>query len=130
MKEKSLKKLQATVDNYLNDKCNDNDNHIIALLREIMVVEKEYISGEILFNQLKESYFDSDDAASSFIEKLYDYDTEALETYIDIYLERAYEDEMDDTNINDKIIKLNNLLISINPELTILLDKKINNMNN
>ncbi len=128
MKEKSLEKLQATVDNYLNDNLNELDKHIISLLKEIMVVEKEYISGEIIFNQLKESYFDTDEVTANFVDKLYNLENEALETYIDIYLEETYEDEMKDTDTNDKIIKLNNLLIEINPELTVLVDKKINNI--
>ena len=128
MKEKSLEKLQATVDNYLSDNLNELDKHIISLLKEIMVVEKEYISGEIIFNQLKESYFDTDEVTANFVDKLYNLENEALETYIDIYLEETYEDEMKDTDTNDKIIKLNNLLIEINPELTVLVDKKINNI--
>ena len=129
MKEKCLEKLQTTVDNYLNDNLSEIDKHIVSLLREIMVVEKEYISGEIVFNQLKESYFDTDEVTANFVDKLYELDKDALETYIDIYLEKTYEDEMKDTDTNDNVIKLNNLLISINPELALLVDKKINNIN-
>lgn len=129
MKEKCLEKLQGTFNNYLDDKCNTDDTNIINLLKEIIVVEKEYLDGEKLFNQLKESYFGNDDTAASFVMGLYDYNKETIETYIDIYLEQAYESEMNDNDINNKIIKLNNLLTNINPEFVMLIETKINNIN-
>lgn len=129
MKEKCLKKLEETFNNYLNDKCNNDDTIIINLLSEIIVVEKEYLDGEKLFNQLKESYFENDDTTSSFVMGLYNYDNNTIETYIDIYLEQVYESELNDDDINNKIIKLNNLLININPEYAIVIEKKLNEIN-
>lgn len=129
MKEKCLKKLEETFNNYLNDKCNNDDTIIINLLSEIIVVEKEYLDGEKLFNQLKENYFENDDTTSSFVMGLYNYDNNTIETYIDIYLEQVYESELNDDDINNKIIKLNDLLININPEYAIVIEKKLNEIN-
>lgn len=125
-----IEKLDKTTNNFLNNICSDIDNNIINLLKEIIVVEKETISGEKLFNQLKENYFENDEATSNFVNNLYNYDLNTISDYLDIYIEQAYENEMDENYINEKIYTITNILRNINPELVILLEEKLTNLSN
>jgi len=123
-----LKKLEETSNNFLNDKCSELDKNIINLLKEIIVVEKETISSEKLFNQLKENYFENDEATINFVNNLYNYDLNTISDYLDIYIEQAYENEMDENYINEKIYTITSILRNINPELVILLEEKLTNL--
>lgn len=123
-----LKKLDETSNNFLNDKCSELDKNIINLLKEIIVVEKETISSEKLFNQLKENYFENDEATINFVNNLYNYDLNTISDYLDIYIEQAYENEMDENYINEKIYTITSILRNINPELVILLEEKLTNL--
>lgn len=129
-KESCLKKLESTSNNFLNDNCSDKDKNILDLLKEIIVVEKETISGENIYNQLKESYFENDDSTSNFVNNLYNYDLNTISDYLDIYVEQAYENEMDENYINEKIYNITTILKNINPELVILLEEKLTNLSN
>ena len=129
-KESCLKKLESTSNNFLNDTCSDKDKNILDLLKEIIVVEKESISGENIYNQLKESYFENDDSTSNFVNNLYNYDLNTISDYLDIYVEQAYENEMDENYINEKIYNITTILKNINPELVILLEEKLTNLSN
>ena len=129
-KESCLKKLESTSNNFLNDTCSDKDKNILDLLKEIIVVEKETISGKNIYNQLKESYFENDDSTSNFVNNLYNYDLNTISDYLDIYVEQAYENEMDENYINEKIYNITNILRNINPELVILLEEKLTNLSN
>lgn len=129
-KESCLKKLESTSNNFLNDTCSDKDKNILDLLKEIIVVEKETISGENIYNQLKESYFENDDSTSNFVNNLYNYDLNTISDYLDIYVEQAYENEMDENYINEKIYNITTILKNINPELVILLEEKLTNLSN
>ena len=129
-KESCLKKLDSTSNNFLNNNCSDKDKNIVDLLKEIIVVEKETISGEKIYNQLKESYFENDDSTSNFVNNLYNYDLNTISEYLDIYMEQAYENEMDENYINEKIYNITNILRNINPELVILLEEKLTNLSN
>ena len=128
-KIKCLEMLENTSNNFLNDKLTNQDTNIINLLKEIIVVEKETISKDRLYNQLKENYFESDELTTSFINRLYEYEESAISEYIDIYLEQAYEDEISDDDINQKINDINNTLKNIDPKFLIILDKKLRNYN-
>lgn len=130
MKEKCLDKLNELSNNFLNNTMNDTEKNFIALLKEIIVVEKETISADRLFNQLKGSYFESDELTCNFINGLYNLDVDSIKTYIDIYVEQAYEGEMTDNDVNEKINNLNNILVSINPEYVALIETKLRNLNN
>ena len=123
-----LEKLEETSNNFLNDKCTDLDSNIVDLLKEIIVVEKETISSEKIFNQLKENYFENDDATSNFVNNLYNYDLNTISDYLDIYMEQAYENEMDENYINEKIYTITSILKRINSELIILLEEKLTNL--
>ena len=92
------------------------------------VVEKETISSEKIFNQLKENYFENDDATSNFVNNLYNYDLNTISDYLDIYMEQAYENEMDENYINEKIYTITSILKRINSELIILLEEKLTNL--
>ena len=127
MKE-CMEKLERLSENFLIGKLDEKEKNIVDLLSEIIVVEKETISGEKLFNQLKENYFESDEATALFINKLYDYDINTISEYLDIYIEEAYEDEITEDDINNKISKITNLVRNINPELVILLERKLTDM--
>lgn len=127
MKE-CMEKLERLSENFLIGKLDEKEKNIVDLLSEIIVVEKETISGEKLFNQLKENYFESDEATALFINKLYDYDINTISEYLDIYIEEAYEDEITEDDINNKISKITNLVRNINPEFVILLERKLTDM--
>lgn len=129
-KNSCLEKLQETSNNFLNNKCNDRDTNIINLLKEIIVVEKETISAENLFNQLKENYFENDVTTSNFVNNLYNYDLKTISDYLDIYMEQAYENEIDENYINEKIYKITDILRNIDSELVILLEEKLTNLSN
>lgn len=127
-KKTCLERLEQTSTNFLTDNLTDDDKNIIDLLSEIIVVEKETISADRLFNQLKENYFESDDATITFIDNLYDYNIDTLSDYLDIYIEQAYENEMDENYINEKIYRITDILRRIKPELVILLEQKLTNV--
>ena len=127
MKE-CMDKLEKLSNDFLINNLDEKESNIVNLLSEIIVVEKETISAEKLFNQLKENYFESDDATALFINKLYDYDTDTINEYLDIYIEEAYEDELTENDINNKISRITDLVRNINPELVILLEEKLTNV--
>lgn len=122
-----MDKLERLSDDFLIDSCDEVETNIINLLNEIIVVEKETISSEKLFNQLKENYFESDESTALFINKLYDYDIDTISEYLDIYIEEAYAGELTENDINEKIYKLTDLMRQIKPELVILLEEKLTN---
>lgn len=124
---KCLERLDKISTNFLEEKLTEEENNFINLLKEIIVVEKETISKERLYNQLKENYFESDEATSSFVNRLYECSESAIEEYIDIYLEQAHEDELSNDDVNEKISNINNILRDINPKFVITLDKKLRN---
>lgn len=123
-----MDKLERLSDNFLVGSLDEVEANIINLLNEIIVVEKETISAEKIFNQLKENYFESDEATASFINKLYDYDIDTISEYLDIYIEEAYEDELTETDINNRIYKITDIVRQIKPELVILLEEKLTNV--
>lgn len=130
MKDKCLELLNKLSTSFLSNELNEKEDSIIKLLKEIIVVEKETVSGEKLFNQLKENYFESDEQTINFINGLFNYNVDTINLYIDIYLEQAYNNEMNDNDINNKILNINNILLSINPEFVLLLENKLQNINN
>ncbi len=130
MKDKCLELLNKLSTSFLSNELNEKEDSIIKLLKEIIVVEKETVSGEKIFNQLKENYFESDEQTINFINGLFNYNVDTINLYIDIYLEQAYNNEMNDNDINNKILNINNILLSINPEFVLLLENKLQNINN
>lgn len=130
MKDKCLELLNKLSTSFLSNELNEKEDSIIKLLKEIIVVEKETVSGEKIFNQLKENYFESDEQTINFINGLFNYNIDTINLYIDIYLEQAYNNEMNDNDINNKILNINNILLSINPEFVLLLENKLQNINN
>lgn len=130
MKDKCLELLNKLSTSFLSNELNEKEDSIIKLLKEIIVVEKETVSGEKIFNQLKGNYFESDEQTINFINGLFNYNVDTINLYIDIYLEQAYNNEMNDNDINNKILNINNILLSINPEFVLLLENKLQNINN
>jgi len=126
--QECMEKLERLSNNFLAGQLDEKEKNIVNLLSEIIVVEKETICAEKLFNQLKESYLESDEATALFINKLYEYDVDAISEYLDIYIEQAYEDELTDDDINNKISTITNLIRNIKPELVVLLEEKLTNM--
>ena len=126
--QECIEKLEKLSKDFLADTLDEKETNIVSLLSEIIVVEKESICAERIISQLKESYFESDEATALFINKLYDYDVDTISEYLDIYIEQAYEDELTDDDINNKINTITNLIRNIKPELVILLEEKLTNM--
>lgn len=123
-KELCLERLDKTINNFLQGTCDEKDSNIIALLEKIIVVEKETATANILFNMLKENYFQSDSATSNFVNKMYEFDTETLSSYMNIYLEQLYEGETKEKEITEDLQKMLSLLKQINPILCDIFEHK------
>ncbi len=123
-KELCLERLDKTINNFLQGTCDDKDSNIIALLEKIIVVEKETATANILFNMLKENYFQSDSATINFVNKMYEFDTETLSSYMNIYLEQLYEGETKEEEIAEDLQEMFILLRQINPTLCDIFEHK------
>lgn len=123
-KELCLKKLDKTINNFLQGTCDEQDSNIIALLEKIIVVEKETATSNILFNMLKENYFQSDSATINFVNKMYEFDVETLSSYMNIYLEQLYEGETNEEEITEDLQEMYSLLKQINPLLCNIFEHK------
>lgn len=123
-KELCLEKLDKTINNFLQGTCDVQDSNIIALLEKIIVVEKETATSNILFNMLKENYFQSDSATINFVNKMYEFDVETLSSYMDIYLEQLYEGETNEEEITEDLQEMYSLLKQINPLLCNIFEHK------
>lgn len=123
-KELCLEKLDKTINSFLQGTCDEQDSNIIALLGKIIVVEKETATSNILFNMLKENYFQSDSATINFVNKMYEFDVETLSSYMNIYLEQLYEGETNEEEINEDLKEMLGLFKRINPVLCNIFEHK------
>lgn len=121
----SLNMLKDTLNRFEKDILNDNDKVILELLNNIIVVEKETATPEVVFMQLKESYFQSDLVTANFIQNMYGHDAKTLETYLDICLEQASENALDIEDFNEKVSSIRDLLKKISPDILEQFDKKV-----
>lgn len=120
-------KLEESVEHFHNDSLTDLDNFILKLLGEIIVVEKSSATPTVLYNQLKENYFHNDLATSDFLCRLYDYDINALDIYLDIYLEQVFEDDIENTKTTQKLNNMRTFLQNISDNLLVVFNQKIQN---
>lgn len=109
--------LDRFVNNFKNNSMDDRDICLYEFLKEIIVVEKSTISSEVLFNQLKENYFQTDLATSLFIIKLYTKKQDTIFEYFDIYLEQNVENSIDYEDMKKNKEKMRNFLINKFPNL-------------
>ncbi len=123
-KERCLAQLEKSIDNFLQGNCDEQEHNIMTLLSKIIVVEKETATANILFNMLKENYFQSDSATVDFVNKLYVFDVKILDVYMNIYLEQLYASETNDAEINKDLQEMSQLLKKINPDLCTILEQK------
>ncbi len=123
-KERCLAQLEKSIDNFLQGNCDEQERNIMTLLSKIIVVEKETATANILFNMLKENYFQSDSATVDFVNKLYVFDVKILDVYMNIYLEQLYASETNDAEINKDLQEMLQLLKKINPDLCTILEQK------
>ncbi len=123
-KERCLAQLEKSIDNFLQGNCDEQERNIMTLLSKIIVVEKETATANILFNMLKENYFQSDSATVDFVNKLYVFDVKILDVYMNIYLEQLYASETNDAEINKDLQEMSQLLKKINPDLCTILEQK------
>lgn len=121
----SLDKLKQTIEQFKMDTLDSQGKTIINLLKGIMVVEKQSATPISIYNQLKESYFQSDLATAHFICSLYGYEPNTMDMYLDICLEQVFEDEIDMNVIKDRVNKLRGLMRSISSELEASLNQKL-----
>ena len=84
------KVLDKFVNNFKNGCMDERDICLYGFLKEIIVVEELTISRDILFEQLKGNYFQTDLATSLFIMKLYTKKEDTIFEYFDIYLEQIF----------------------------------------
>lgn len=118
------KVLEKFVNNFKNNSMDDRDICLYEFLKEIIVVEESTISSEVLFNQLKENYFQTDLATSLFIIKLYTKKEDTIFEYLDIYLEQNVENSIDFEDMKKNNDKMRNFLINKFPNLIDEFDHK------
>lgn len=123
-KENIMTKLEKSIENFLQGTANNQEHNVMELLAKIIVVEKETATATILFNMLKENYFQSDSATVNFVNKLYEFDKEILDVYMNIYLEQLYSGETSSEEITKDLKEMLQLLNQIDPHLCKVLEQK------
>lgn len=123
-KENIMTKLEKSIENFLQGTANNQEHNVMELLAKIIVVEKETATATILFNMLKENYFQSDSATVNFVNKLYEFDKEILDVYMNIYLEQLYSGETNNEEITKDLKEMLQLLNQIDPNLCKILEQK------
>lgn len=123
-KENIMAKLEKSIENFLQGTANNQERNVMELLAKIIVVEKETATATILFNMLKENYFQSDSATVNFVNKLYEFDKEILDVYMNIYLEQLYSGETNNEEITKDLKEMFQLLNQIDPNLCGILEQK------
>lgn len=125
MKDICMSNLEKTAQNFLNDSLDEQDKKIVELLKGVIVIEKETITSERLYNQLKENYLGTDEQTIEFVNKLYMFDFDILCELINMIVDELNNENLTQEEINYKVDELIPILDSINPELSNILSKKI-----
>lgn len=123
-KENVLAQLDKSIEKFLQGDLDNNECNVMELLSKIIVVEKETATATILFNMLKENYFESDSATVNFVNKLYEFDEDILDIYMNIYLEQLYEGETNSEEITKDLQDMLQLFNKIDPKLCAILEQK------
>ena len=118
------KVLDKFVNNFKNGCMDERDICLYGFLKEIIVVEELTISRDILFEQLKGNYFQTDLATSLFIMKLYTKKEDTIFEYFDIYLEQNVENSIDVDDMNKNNAEMRNFLVRYFPNLIEEFDNK------
>ena len=117
MKDTCMSNLEKTTHNFLNDCLDEQDKKIVELLKGVIVIEKETITSERLYNQLKENYLDSDEQTIDFVNKLYMFDYDTICELLAMIVDELNNENLSQEEINNKLNELIPTLESINPEL-------------
>lgn len=123
--ELCMNNLEKTTQNFLNNTMDEQDKKIVELLKGIIVIEKETITKERLYNQLKENYLDSDEQTIDFINKLYSFDYDTICELINMFIDELNSENLTKDEIDSKVNELVPILNSINSELVNKLKKNI-----
>lgn len=125
MKDKCMSNLEKTTQNFLNNCLDEQDKKIVELLNGVIVIEKETITSERLYNQLKENYLGTDEQTIEFVNKLYMFDFDTICELINMTVDELNNENLSQEEINYKVNELISTLDSINPELSNILRQKI-----
>ena len=117
MKDICMSNLERTTQNFLNDTLDSQDKKIVELLKGVIVIEKETITSERLYNQLKENYLDSDEQTIDFVNKLYMFDNDTICELLGMIVDELNNENLTQEEIDSKVNELIPTLNSINPEL-------------
>lgn len=123
--ELCMSNLEKTTQNFLNNTMDEQDKKIVELLKGIIVIEKETITKERLYNQLKENYLDSDEQTIDFINKLYSFDYDTICELINMFIDELNSENLTKDEIDSKVNELVPILNSINSELVNKLKENI-----
>lgn len=123
--ELCMNNLEKTTQNFLNNTMDEQDKKIVELLKGIIVIEKETITKERLYNQLKENYLDSDEQTIDFINKLYSFDYDTICELINMFIDELNSENLTKDEIDSKVNELVPILNSINSELVNKLKENI-----
>ena len=125
MNDICMSNLEKTTNNFLNDCLDEQDKKIVELLKGVIVIEKETITSERLYNQLKENYLGTDEQTIEFVNKLYMFDFDTICELINMIVDELNNENMTQEEINNKVNELIPTLNSINLELVNILNEKL-----
>jgi len=117
MKDICMSNLEKTAQNFLNDCLDEQDKKIVELLKGVIVIEKETITSERLYNQLKENYLGADEQTIEFVNKLYMFDFDTICELLNMIVDELNNENLTQEEIDNKVNELIPTLNSINPEL-------------
>jgi len=112
-----MSNLEKTAQNFLNDCLDEQDKKIVELLKGVIVIEKETITSERLYNQLKENYLGADEQTIEFVNKLYMFDFDTICELLNMIVDELNNENLTQEEIDNKVNELIPTLNSINPEL-------------
>lgn len=125
MMERCRTSLNSTLNNYRMMNPTKIDKEVKELLEGVMILDNPVLTPDLIINQLKSSYFPTDGDVCAFINSLYTIKTkEFIDMYLDIFLERLYNDEVDPHVIQTKVDSMEILLGSMNKEFIDIIKEK------
>lgn len=119
-------KLTETLLHYKNNEVTQHDKFVMDMLSDVIVLDNPLLNADLIMHQVAESYYPNLTDAAHFILNLYGMKLsfDFLDTYLDIFFERLYEDELNVQISSSKIEQIKDRLGSIDPKYIDIINKK------
>lgn len=119
-------KLNETLSHYKNNEITEVDSFVMGMLNDVIVLDNPLLNADLIMHQVAESYYPNLTDAAHFILNLYGMKLsfDFLDTYLDIFFERLYEDELNVQISSSKIEQIKARLGSIDPKYIDIINKK------